>query len=120
MFYIQECRDIIVSLNTEILEKTWKSIKVTPFHGIETIQNNSVDFQICKEFKKQSRKQQFLLEPFITSAELRASQIIWLKENKKKFDEKRLRILTMKFNLIYDDDNLIRCEGRLKKRPTAL
>ena len=29
MFYIQECRDI-VSLNTEILEKPWKSIKVTP------------------------------------------------------------------------------------------
>ena len=33
MFYMQECRDIIVSLNTEILEKPWKSIKVTPFHG---------------------------------------------------------------------------------------
>ena len=30
MFYIQEYRDIIVSLNTEILEKPWKSIKVTP------------------------------------------------------------------------------------------
>ena len=33
MFYIQECRDIIPSLNTEILEKPWKSIKVTLFHG---------------------------------------------------------------------------------------
>ena len=32
MFYIQESRDITVSLNTEILEKPWKSIKVTPFH----------------------------------------------------------------------------------------
>ena len=26
-------RDIIVSINTEILGKPWKSIKVTPFHG---------------------------------------------------------------------------------------
>ena len=34
MFYMQECRDIIVSLNTEILEKPWKSIKViTLFHS---------------------------------------------------------------------------------------
>ena len=31
MPYIQECRDIIVSLNFEILEKPWKSIKVTLF-----------------------------------------------------------------------------------------
>ena len=33
MFYIQECRDIIESLNTEILEKPWTSTKVTLFHG---------------------------------------------------------------------------------------
>ena len=48
---------------------------------------------------------------------MRASQIIWLKENQKKFDEKRLRILTKDLDLIYDDDNLIRCEGRLKNAP---
>ena len=33
MFYLQECKYIIVSLNTEILEKPWKFIKVTPFHS---------------------------------------------------------------------------------------
>ena len=54
---------------------------------------------------------------FVTSAELRVSEIVWLKENQKKFDEKKLIILTKDFNLIYDDDNLIRCEGRLKKAP---
>ena len=26
----------MVNLNTEILEKHWKSIKVTPFHGTHT------------------------------------------------------------------------------------
>lgn len=34
MFYIKECGDFIVSLNIGILEKPWKSIKVTLFHGI--------------------------------------------------------------------------------------
>ena len=48
---------------------------------------------------------------------MRASKIIWLKENQKKFDEKRPRILTKDLNLIYNDDNLIRCEGRLKNVP---
>ena len=33
MFYIQECRDIVVSVNIENLEKPLKSIKVTPFYG---------------------------------------------------------------------------------------
>ena len=31
--------------------------------------------------------------------------------------KKKLRILTKYLNLIYDDDNLIRCEGRLKNAP---
>ena len=70
---------------------------------------------ICK--CTESSNQQLLLEPFVTSAELRASEIIWLKENQKKFHEKRLRILTKYFDLIYDDDNLIRCEGRLENAP---
>ena len=71
----------------------------------------------------ESSNQQFLLEPFVTSEIMKlflkflASEIIWLKENQKKSDEKRLRILTKDFNLIYDDDNLIRCEGRLKNAP---
>ena len=43
---------------------------------------------------------------YITSAELRAFKIIWGKEHQKKFDEKRLTILTNDLNLIYDDDNL--------------
>ena len=40
-----------------------------------------------------------------------------LKENQKKFDEKRLKILTKDLNLIYDDNNLIRCKGWLKNAP---
>ena len=77
-------------------------------------------FRFVKNLKNKITSQQLLLEPFITSAELRASEIIWLKENQKKFVEKRLIILTKDLNQIYDDDNLIRCEGRSKKRPTAL
>ena len=30
---IKDCRDIIVSLNIEMFEKPWKSIKVTQFHS---------------------------------------------------------------------------------------
>ena len=74
-------------------------------------------FRFLKSLKNKGASQQLLIEPFITSAELRTSDIIWLKENQKKFDEKRLRILTKDLNLICDDDNLIPCEGRLKNAP---
>ena len=57
-------------------------------------------FRFGKNLKNKITSQQLLLEPFITSAELRASEIIWLKENQKKFDEKRLRVLTKDLNLI--------------------
>ena len=55
-------------------------------------------FRFVKNLKNKITSQQLLLEPFITSAELRASEIIWLKENQKKFDEKRLRVLTKDLN----------------------
>ena len=71
-------------------------------------------FRFVTNLKNKVASHQLLLEPFITSAQVRASKIIWLKENQKKFDEKRPRILTKDLNLIYNDDNLIRCEGRLK------
>ena len=74
-------------------------------------------FRFVKNLKNKVASQQLLLEPFITSAEMRTSEIIWLKENQKKFDGKRLRILTNDLNVIYDDDNLIRCEGKLKNAP---
>ena len=57
-------------------------------------------FRFVKNLKNKITSQQLLLEPFITSAELRASEIIWSKENQKKFDEKRLRVLTKDLNLI--------------------
>ena len=63
-------------------------------------------FRFVKNLKHEAASQQLLLEPFVTSAEMRASEIIWLKESQKKFDQKRLRILTKDLNLIYDDDKL--------------
>ena len=74
-------------------------------------------FRFVKNLKNKVASQQLLLEPFITSAEMRTSEIIWLKENQKKFDGKRLRILKKDLNLIYDGDNLLRCKGRLKNAP---
>ena len=74
-------------------------------------------FRFVTNLKNKVASHQLLLEPFIPSAQVRASKIIWLKENQKKFDEKRPRILTKDLNLIYNDDNLIRCEGRLKNVP---
>ena len=74
-------------------------------------------FRFVKNLKNKVASQQLSRKPFITSAELRASGIIWLKENQKKFDKKRLKILTKDLNVIYDDDNLIWCKGRLKNAP---
>lgn len=41
-----------------------------------------------------------LLSPFINAAELTAAKILWVKENQKCFDNKKLYSLTKDINLI--------------------
>ena len=59
----------------------------------------------------------FTVVELITTAELRSSEIFYLKENQKYFDEKKLKILSRDFKLIYGKNEFIRCEGRLKFAP---
>ena len=49
--------------------------------------------------------------------ELNAAEVLWIKENLKCFDNKKLDSLTKNLNLICDKNGLIRCEGRLKNAP---
>ena len=58
-----------------------------------------------------------MLSPFVNAEELKAAEILWIKENQKCFDNKKLNSLTKDLNLICDKNGLIRFEGRLKTPP---
>ena len=58
-----------------------------------------------------------MLSPFVNSEELKAAETLWIKENQKCFDNKKLDSLTKDLNLICDKNGLIRCKGRLKNTP---
>ena len=49
--------------------------------------------------------------------ELEIAEQLWIKQNQKPFIDSRLKILSKALNLIYDENNLVRCEGRLKHAP---
>ena len=57
------------------------------------------------------------MTPFLNLFELNADEQIWIKENQKSFNEKKLKALRNDLNLICDENGLIRCEGTLKLAP---
>ena len=48
---------------------------------------------------------------------LSAAENVWIKRNKKSFNEKKLKALRNDLNLICDENGLIRCDGKLKLEP---
>ena len=58
-----------------------------------------------------------VMTPFLNLFELDAAEQIWIKENKKSLNEKKLKALCNDLNLICGENGLIRCEGRLKFAP---
>ena len=58
-----------------------------------------------------------IMTPFLNSFELDTAEEIWIKENQKSFNEKKLKALCNDFNLICQKNGLIHCEGRLKFTP---
>ena len=57
------------------------------------------------------------MKPFITAAERTFAELFWIGQNQKQFSDVRLKTLSKDLILIYDENNLIRCEGRLKHAP---
>ena len=58
-----------------------------------------------------------LLTPFIETAELRSAENMWILENQKMFSEQKLKTLSRDLKLIRDENDIFRCEGRLKNAP---
>ena len=79
----------------------------------------STDFILlwnCTKFSHAS-KGDICLKPFITAAEQTFGELFWIGQNQKQFSDVRLKTLSTDLILIYDENNLIRCEGTLKHAP---
>ena len=58
-----------------------------------------------------------IMASFLNSFKLDAAEEIWIKENQKSFNVKKLKALRNDLNLICQKNGLIHCEGRLKFTP---
>lgn len=54
---------------------------------------------------------------FLSAEELRLSEQYLIRQNQSSFDERKLKTLSEELKIFYDENNLIRCEGRLKYAP---
>ena len=73
--------------------------------------------RFIENLKKGVNKRQMLLTPFIETAELRSAENMWILENQKMFSEQKLKTLSKDLKLIRDENDIFRCEGRLKNAP---
>ena len=64
--------------------------------------------------KNKTSKSDICLKPLITAPEQTLAELFWKSQNKKQFSDVRLKTLSKDLILIYDENNLIRCEDRLK------
>ena len=67
--------------------------------------------------KQQNRNGEILLVDYLTASELEKAEQKLILMNQNTFDKEKLKTISRDFNLIVDDENLIRCEGRLKHAP---
>ena len=74
-------------------------------------------FRFFNNLRKILSKTKTLSKPFITVCELKFAELFWIKENQKQFTDEKLKTLSKDLNLIKDENQLIRCEGRLKNAP---
>ena len=74
-------------------------------------------YRFYNNLKNKTSKSDICLKPFITAAEQTFAELFWIGQNQKQFSDVRLKTLSKDLILIYDENNLIRCEGRLKHAP---
>ena len=65
-----------------------------------------------------NRKETIFLKSFLKFSELRQAENDWIKINQKMFkDNNKLKDLKRELNVIVDNENLLRCKGRLRYAP---
>ena len=62
-------------------------------------------------------KKDICLKPFITAVEQTFAGLFYIGQNQNLVSDAGLKTLSNDLILIYDENNLIRCEGRLKHAP---
>ena len=71
--------------------------------------------RFAKNLKEKLFNKAILLKPFVTVQELRRAQFQLIKINQNTFDSIKLKAICKDLNIICDENDLLRCEGRLKK-----
>ena len=74
-------------------------------------------FRFFNNLRKTLSKTKTLSKPFITVCEPKFAELFWIKEYHKQFTDEKLKTLSEDLNLIKDENQLIRYEGRLKSAP---
>ena len=69
-------------------------------------------YRFYDNLKNKTSKSDISLKPFITAAKQTFTELFWMGQNQKEFSDVRLKTLSKDLILIYDEKNLIRCEGR--------
>ena len=64
-----------------------------------------------------NRKEEILLKSFFKSSALPQAENDWIKINHKTFEDNKLKELKRVLNVVVDNENLLRCEGRLQYAP---
>ena len=68
--------------------------------------------KICKQPKKKVLKKKTLKKPFVDSNELHLSQLQWISENQRSFDERKLQVVRKALNIFCDENEGFRCEWK--------
>ena len=74
-------------------------------------------YRFYNNLKNKTSKSDICLKHFITDGEQTFAELFWIGQNQKQFSDVRLKTLSKDLILIYNENNLIRCEGRLKHAP---
>ena len=64
--------------------------------------------------KEKLLRNTILLKTFVIVEELREARFQWIKRNQKTSNSIKLTTICKDLNIVCDENNLFRCEGRLK------
>ena len=75
--------------------------------------------RFVNNLKMKVLEKETLKKTFVDSNELDMSQLQWISENQRNFDERKLQVVCKALNIFCDESELFNCEGRFDIPVTA-
>ena len=100
-----------------------KTIDINKFSNLSKLDRTTAwvkRFSVNLKNIVNNRKETIFLKSFLKFSELRQAENDWIKINQKMFkDNNKLKDLERELNVIVDNENLLRCKGRLRYAPLS-